>query len=52
MTILRMIAGVAMLILGRQLFWLFVGGTGFIVGAEIATPRARQRWESRRKDRA
>lgn len=37
MAILRIIAGVAMLILGRQLFWLFVGGTGFILGAEIAT---------------
>ncbi|MBI5651546.1 MAG: DUF4203 domain-containing protein [Chloroflexi bacterium] len=37
MAILKILAGAAMLIFGRQLFWLFVGGTGFIVGAEIAT---------------
>lgn len=36
MPILRILAGAAILILGKELFWLFVGGMGFIVGAQIA----------------
>jgi len=36
MVILRILLGVAMLILGRRLFWLFVGGIGFVFGIHIA----------------
>ncbi len=28
--------GVAMLTLGRKLFWIFVGGVGFVIGAHLA----------------
>lgn len=35
MPILKILAGAAILILGKELFWLFVGGMGFIVGAQI-----------------
>lgn len=35
MNIVYIIAGVAMLILGRKLFWLFVGGVGFILGVTL-----------------
>jgi hypothetical protein len=32
----RVIVGLGMLTLGRQLFWLFVGGLGFIFGLNLA----------------
>lgn len=35
MNIVYIIAGVAMLILGRKSFWLFVGGVGFILGVTL-----------------
>ncbi len=31
-----LIVGTAMLLLGRRLFWIFVGGTGFVLGALLA----------------
>ena len=34
---LNIIAGLAVLFFGRRLFWLFVGGVGFIVGFQIAS---------------
>jgi hypothetical protein len=34
--ILVIIVGVAVLLLGRRLFWLFVGAVGFLVGVELA----------------
>ncbi len=33
----NVIAGVALLLFGRRLFWLFVAGVGFVVGAKLAT---------------
>jgi hypothetical protein len=33
----NILVGVALLLFGRRLFWLFVGGVGFIVGFEAAT---------------
>lgn len=33
----RIIVGLGMLVLGRQLFWLFVGGVGFVFGINLAT---------------
>jgi hypothetical protein len=33
----RIIVGLGMLTLGRQLFWLFVGGVGFLFGLNLAT---------------
>ena len=33
----RIIVGLGMLTLGRQLFWLFVGGVGFLFGINLAT---------------
>lgn len=36
MDILTVIAGILLLLLGRQLFWLFVGIVGFIVGMNLA----------------
>ena len=33
----RIIVGLGMLALGRQLFWLFVGGVGFLFGINLAT---------------
>jgi hypothetical protein len=35
MLALRLFAGIAMLFLGRQLFWLFVGAAGFLFGMDI-----------------
>lgn len=37
MIIARILAGAALLLLGRKLFWLFVGGVGFVFGALLAT---------------
>ncbi len=35
--------GVLLLLLGRRLYWLFVGGIGFIVGVSLATGLAHHR---------
>lgn len=35
MTALRILVSVLLLILGRQLFWLFVGGTGFVLTMDL-----------------
>ena len=37
MDILTVIAGILLLLLGRHLFWLFVGIVGFIAGMNLAT---------------
>ncbi|MDD5745901.1 MAG: hypothetical protein PHO30_01420 [Candidatus Omnitrophica bacterium] len=34
--IVYIVLGILLLMMGRKLFWLFVGGTGFIVGIEYA----------------
>ena len=34
--VLTIIIGIAVLLLGRRLFWLFVGAVGFLVGVELA----------------
>jgi len=34
---LKILIGLSLLTLGRKLFWLFVGGTGFLFGVELAT---------------
>ncbi len=36
-TLLSILAGLALLILGRKLFWLFVGLVGFVAGIVLAT---------------
>lgn len=36
LSVLQVIFGGALLVIGRRLFWLFVGAIGFIVGVEIA----------------
>ena len=36
MTILRLLLGAAMLFAGRNLFWLFLGVVGFILGFDLA----------------
>jgi len=33
----NILVGAALLLFGRRLFWLFVGGVGFIVGFDLAT---------------
>jgi hypothetical protein len=38
MLIVQALVGFAVLILGRQLFWVFVGGVGFILGIIYAAP--------------
>ena len=35
--LLQIAAGLGILTLGRQLFWLFVGGVGFVYGLNLAT---------------
>jgi hypothetical protein len=35
MIVLRILAGIALLLMGRRLFWLFVGLIGFISGLQI-----------------
>ena len=37
MILLRILAGIALLVIGRRLFWLFVGLIGFIAGIHIAS---------------
>jgi hypothetical protein len=36
MAIVNLLLGIVLLLLGRRLFWLFVGAAGFLVGMEIA----------------
>ena len=36
-TVIRALLGVAMLITGRRLYWLFVGVVGFVVGISLST---------------
>lgn len=36
MDILSILVGLALLVLGRRLFWLFVGGAGFVAGLTLA----------------
>ena len=35
-TILGILVGAALLLLGRRLYWLFVAGAGFVIGATLA----------------
>ena len=37
MVIINVLVGIAALILGRKLFWLFVGAIGFVVGINVAS---------------
>ena len=37
MTVVGILVSVALLVLGRKLFWLFVGAVGFVAGALLAT---------------
>ena len=37
MIVPRIVVGIALLILGRKAFWLFVGGVGFVLGMYVAT---------------
>jgi hypothetical protein len=37
MDVIGVLAGVALLLLGRKLFWLFVGIIGFVAGVALAT---------------
>ncbi len=37
MNVLRVLVGVLLLILGRQLFWLFVGGIGFVAAIDLVS---------------
>lgn len=34
---LRVVVGTAVLLMGRKLYWLFVGGAGFALGSSLAT---------------
>jgi hypothetical protein len=36
MDIFRLLLGIAMLTMGRRLYWLFLGGIGFVFGYDIA----------------
>ena len=36
MLLLRLIVGTALLVAGRKLFWLFLGGVGFVFGFDLA----------------
>ena len=35
MTILHLVLAIGLLFAGRRLFWLFVGGVGFVMGSEL-----------------
>lgn len=37
LNIISLILGVALLVAGRKLFWLFVGAAGFVTGMQLAT---------------
>lgn len=36
MALFRLFLGIALLVMGRRLFWLFLGGIGFILGFDFA----------------
>lgn len=36
MALFRLLLGIALLIMGRRLFWLFLGGVGFVFGFDFA----------------
>lgn len=36
MALFRFILGIALLVMGRRLFWLFLGGVGFVFGFDFA----------------
>ncbi len=36
MAVFRLFLGIALLIMGRRLFWLFLGGVGFVFGFDFA----------------
>jgi hypothetical protein len=37
LSIISIVLGVALLVAGRKLFWLFVGAAGFVAGLQLAT---------------
>ena len=37
LSIISLILGIALLVAGRKLFWLFVGAAGFVTGMQLAT---------------
>ena len=37
LSIISIVLGVALLVAGRKLFWLFVGAAGFVTGLQLAT---------------
>jgi len=37
LSVINLILGVALLVAGRKLFWLFVGAAGFVTGLQLAT---------------
>ena len=37
LNVISLILGVALLVAGRKLFWLFVGAAGFVTGMQLAT---------------
>ena len=37
LSLISLILGVALLVAGRKLFWLFVGAAGFVAGLQLAT---------------
>jgi hypothetical protein len=36
-TVLQIVAGIGLLVLGRKLFWLFVSGIGFVAALALAS---------------
>ena len=36
MALFRLLLGIALLVMGRRLFWLFLGGVGFVFGFDFA----------------
>ena len=36
MALFRLFLGIALLVMGRRLFWLFLGGVGFVAGFDFA----------------
>jgi len=47
LSVISLILGVALLVAGRKLFWLFVGAAGFVTGMQLATSsgKARNYWQ-------
>ena len=37
LSVISLILGIALLVAGRKLFWLFVGAAGFVTGIQLAT---------------